>query len=116
MPEPKNIRLQESTMSSSTMGRAKSYDDIGRQYSRLYNRLYRDYINYDIDEATFRSRSNILTNAHDTYERNIAVMQGVRVSSRADIVLAMQRGGLNPRTRYTNVELMTGLKARKRKR
>lgn len=50
--------------------------DIKQQYSRINNRLYRQYLDYDIDEATYNSRKNAITKAYDRYEKNIARQQG----------------------------------------
>ena len=50
--------------------------DIKQQYSRINNRLYRQYLDYKIDEATYNSRKKRLDSAYDRYERNIARQQG----------------------------------------
>lgn len=51
-------------------------NDIKRQYSRIYNRLYRQYLDYDISEEQFNRRRERIVKAYDRYERNIARLQG----------------------------------------
>lgn len=50
--------------------------DIKKQYSRIDNKLYRQYLDYDISEEQYRSRKKRLNSAYDRYERNIARQQG----------------------------------------
>lgn len=50
--------------------------DIKQQYSRINNRLYRQYLDYKIDEDTYNSRKKTLDRTYDRYERNIARQQG----------------------------------------
>lgn len=50
--------------------------DIKQQYSRIKNRLYRQYLDYKIDEKTYDSRQKRLDSTYDRYERNIARSQG----------------------------------------
>lgn len=50
--------------------------DIKQQYSRIKNRLYRQYLDYKIDEKTYDSRQKRLDSTYDRYERNIARQQG----------------------------------------
>ena len=56
--------------------RTKSMRDIKQQYSRIKNRLYRQYLDYQIDENTYNSRQKALDRTYDRYERNIARQQG----------------------------------------
>lgn len=52
-------------------------NDIKQQYSRISNRLYRQYLDDDISETQFDSRKNKLDRVYDRYERNIARQQGL---------------------------------------
>ncbi len=51
--------------------------DIRKQYSRIDNKLYRRYLDYDISKEEYDSRKNRINKAYDKYERNIARQQGV---------------------------------------
>ena len=51
-------------------------NDIMRQYSRIDNRLYRQYLDYQIDQDTYNRRKSRLNRVYDRYERNIARQQG----------------------------------------
>lgn len=50
--------------------------DIKQQYSRIDNRLYRQYLDYKISEEQYESRKKKLNSTYDRYERNIARQQG----------------------------------------
>lgn len=50
--------------------------DIKNQYSRIDNMLYRQYLDYDIDEETYNRRKSRLNSVYDRYERRIARQQG----------------------------------------
>jgi hypothetical protein len=51
--------------------RAKTLRQIDQQYSRIDNRLYREYINYRMDEDDFFRRRQAIRDAYDRYETNI---------------------------------------------
>lgn len=50
--------------------------DIDQQYSRIKNRLYRRYLDYEISKEQYDSRMQQLNRTYDRYERNIARLQG----------------------------------------
>lgn len=50
--------------------------DIKRQYSHIKNRLYQQYIDYNISAEQYWNRQNKIDRAYDRYERNIARQQG----------------------------------------
>lgn len=71
MSEPGNVvRSSSLSYSRSASDRAKSLRDIDEQYSRIENRLYRQYLDFDIDEDTYKSRMNRINNAYDRYQTN----------------------------------------------
>lgn len=64
--------LKSKVVSSRTaIERTKSLRDIDEQYSRIDNRLYRQYLDYEIDEDTFNNRRRTIQNAYDRYQTNI---------------------------------------------
>ena len=59
------------TMLRPAMERARSLRDIDQQYSRIENRLYRQYLDFEIDEDTYNKRMETIRNAYDRYQTNI---------------------------------------------
>ena len=51
--------------------RAKSLKEIDDQYSRIDNRLYRQYLDYEISEEEFQNRRKAIQDAYDRYQTNI---------------------------------------------
>jgi len=76
MREPPVKGTTTGAVQRSQIERAKSLRDIDNQYSRIDNRLYQQYINYEIDEDTFNSRRRQIQNAYDRYQTNIVRNQG----------------------------------------
>lgn len=50
--------------------------DIKRQWSRLNNGIYRQYLDGDITKEQYNARNRKIDKAYDRYERNIARQQG----------------------------------------
>ena len=70
MSEPRTSLRQD--MIPRTAGeRAKTLHEIDDQYSRIDNRLYRQYLDYEISEEEFQSRRRAIQNAYDRYQTNI---------------------------------------------
>lgn len=70
--------------------RTKSQADIDRQYSRIKNRAYQAYINYELDN--YREIENKLNKAYDKYTANLSKHFGVA-----------NRYGMNKEQRNTQV-------------
>ena len=71
MGEASRIGLRQAMNSPSARGRAKSLREIDQQYSRIDNRLYRQYLDYELSEEEFQNRRRAIQNAYDRYETNI---------------------------------------------
>ena len=76
MSESGKIKNTSVVVSRSASERAKSLRDIDNQYSRIENRLYRQYLDYDIDEDTYNRRMQTIKNAYDRYQTNYVRAQG----------------------------------------
>ena len=50
------------------------------QFSRIDNRLYRAYLDFEIDEDEFNKRRKQIQDAYDRYEVNMANSQGFNIS------------------------------------
>ena len=70
MSEPRTSSRQVMN-SRSARDRVKSLREIDQQYSRIDNRLYREYINYRMDEDDFFRRRQAIRDAYDRYQTNI---------------------------------------------
>lgn len=70
MAEP-GITRTTALANEQMLGRAKSLKDIDNQYSRISNRLYRQYLDYEIDEDTYKRRMQSINDAYDRYQTNI---------------------------------------------
>ena len=73
MSEPRIASMRDVMYRSTTprTERSKSLSDLARQYSRIDNRLYRQYLDYEIDEETFNRRRRAIQDVWDRYETNI---------------------------------------------
>ena len=63
--------LNQVLMTRSQRDRAKSLREIDQQYSRIYNRLYRQYLDFEISEEAFWNRRRAIQDAYDRYQTNI---------------------------------------------
>ena len=70
MSEPRTS-LRQVMNSRPARDRAKSLRQIDEQYSRIDNRLYRQYLNYEISEEEFQNRRRAIQNTYDRYQTNI---------------------------------------------
>ena len=71
MAELRSITKQQVVTSRPAIDRAKSLHEIDDQYSRIDNRLYRRYLDFQIDEDEFENRRRVIQNAYDRYQTNI---------------------------------------------
>ena len=76
-------------------------NDIGRQYSRIKDSLYRRYLDYGISEKQFNSRQKRIDRAYDRYERNIARIQGTARQGRGASNYPVSLGGTDNTIKYS---------------